>query len=109
MDAREASGLVLDWHGRQWQLGDDDRLLLGSAEDADVCVADNHASRAHARIEHRGHYYVLVDHSTNGTFVQTEDEQVTFVRRGELKLWGEGWIGLGQPLAPETAIRFHHA
>jgi adenylate cyclase len=108
MDAREASGLVLGWHGREWQLGDSDSVLLGSAEDADVWVDDTHASRAHARIERRRHYFVLVDHSTNGTFVQTEDERISFVRRGELRLWGDGWIALGHPLTAENAIRFHH-
>ncbi len=108
MDAREASQLVLDWHDRQWLVGGEDRLLLGSAEDADLCLDAEHTSRRHAYIEHRKHFYVLVDHSTNGTFVQTEDERVTFVRRGELRLWGDGWIALGQPLAPDSAIRFRH-
>ena len=51
---------------------------------------------------------MLVDHSTNGTYVQTEDEQVTFLRRGEFRLWGDGWIALGEPLSAETAIRFRH-
>ena len=108
MDAREASRLVLDWHDRQWLIEDEDRFSLGSAAEADLCVGGDHASRQHAHIEHRKHYFVLVDHSTNGTFVQTEDEQVNFVRRGEVRLWGDGWIALGAPLSPETAIRFRH-
>ena len=108
MDAREASQLVLDWHDRQLTVEDDAPAVLGSADSADLIVASPHASRTHAHIEHRKQFFVLVDHSTNGTFVQTEDEQVTHLRRGELRLWGNGWIALGEPLKPETAIRFRN-
>ncbi len=108
MDAREASQLVLDWHDRQLTLDGDNCVELGTAADADLTIPCSTASRSHAHIERRKQYFVLVDHSTNGTFVQTEDEQVTFLRRGELRLWGDGWIALGSPLSSETAIRFRH-
>jgi predicted component of type VI protein secretion system len=108
MDTREASQLRLDWHERHVSVTEETPVTLGSADDADLSVGGGHASRAHAHIEHRKQYFVLVDHSTNGTFVQTEDEQVTFLRRGEMRLWGNGWIALGEPLSAETAIRFRH-
>jgi len=108
MDAREASQLILDWHDRQLTLDDDANAEIGTADDADLTVGCEHASRSHAHIEHRKQFFVLVDHSTNGTFIQTEDEQVTFLKRGELRLWGDGWIALGEPLSAETAIRFRH-
>lgn len=108
MDAREASQLVLNWHDRQLALDDRGCVRLGSADGADLTVASDYASREHAHIEHRKQFFVLVDHSTNGTYVQTEDERVTFLRRAELRLWGNGWISLGQPLSAETAIRFRH-
>ena len=108
MDTREASQLMLDWRELHLSVGEDAPVVLGSAEDADLTVADGYASRSHAHIEHRKQYFVLVDHSTNGTFVQTEDEQVTFLHRGEMRLWGNGWIALGEPLTSETAIRFRH-
>ena len=108
MDAREASQLVLDWHDRQLTLNGEHPVELGSANDADLTVAGSTASRSHAHIEQRKQYFVLVDHSTNGTYVQTEDERVTFLRRGEMRLWGNGWIALGEPLSSESAIRFRH-
>lgn len=108
MDAREASQLVLDWHDRQLTLAGGEPAELGTNDGADLTVGGNRASRSHAHIEQRKQYFVLVDHSTNGTFVQTEDEQITFLRRGELRLWGNGWIALGEPLSRETAIRFRH-
>jgi adenylate cyclase len=108
MDAHEASQLVLDWHDRHLVLTGDRDVLLGAADNADLTIGAVHASRAHARIEYKKQFFVLVDHSTNGTFVQTEDERVTFLRRGEFRLWGNGWIALGEGLTAETAIRFRH-
>lgn len=108
MDAHEASQLVLDWRDRQLVVNDDHVLALGSDPATDLTVDGRFTSREHARIERRNQYFVLIDHSTNGTFVQTEDEQVTFVRRGELRLWGAGWIALGEPLSHACAIRFQH-
>ena len=83
-------------------------MTLGAQPDGGLQVAGAYTSRRHATIERRKHFYVLVDHSTNGTFVQTEDERVAFVRRGEVRLWGDGWISLGDPLSEESAIRFRH-
>lgn len=83
-------------------------LTLGALSSSGVQVAGRFTSRHHATIERRKHDYVLVDHSTNGTFVQTEDERVAFVRRGEVRLWGEGWISLGGPLTSASALRFRH-
>lgn len=109
MDAQERSPLVLNWHNRCAVV--DPRqgcITLGSEPESGLRVAGTFTSRQHATIERRKHSYVLVDHSTNGTFVQTEDERVAFVRRGELRLWGEGWISLGDPLSETSAIRFRH-
>lgn len=110
MDAQERSPLILNWHDRRAVL--DDRcgtLALGAEATGGLQVAGPYTSRSHATIERRKHFYVLVDHSTNGTYLQTEDERVAFVRRGELRLWGDGWISLGDALCEETAIRFRHA
>lgn len=111
MDAQERSPLILSWPGGQAVLDHQrPRLTLGSRPPHGLSIASagRYASRSHATIERRKQSWVLVDHSTNGTFVQTEDEQVRFVRRGELRLWGDGWIGLGSPLTAESAIRFRH-
>lgn len=109
MDAQERSPLILSWHDRRAVL--DERrctVALGALATGGLQVAGPFTSRHHATIERRKHYYVLVDHSTNGTFVQTEDERISFVRRGEVRLWGDGWISLGDPLSEDSAIRFRH-
>ena len=108
MDSRETSQLVLDWHDRQVVAPENGELSLGKSVQSNLTVPGEFTSHRHAHIERQKQYYVLVDHSTNGTFVQTEDERVTFVRRGEFRLWGDGWIAPGEPLDPETAIRLKH-
>lgn len=56
------------------------------------------ASRKHAWIEFRREKFVLVDYSSNGTWVRTTDNKEIYLRREEFPLWGHGWISLGQPL-----------
>jgi hypothetical protein len=101
--------LIVDWQdGRIALDAGRDSLVFGAREDVDLRIARPYVSRRHGRIERRRDAYVLVDESTNGTFVQTEDEQVLLVRRGELRLWGAGWFSPGEPLSASTAIRFRH-
>jgi adenylate cyclase len=83
-------------------------IVIGRAEDNDVVVKGNLISRLHARIEVSRHKFVLIDQSTNGTFVQTDDGEESFVRRDSLQIKGRGLIGLGklpEPDSPQT-IRF---
>jgi hypothetical protein len=51
---------------------------------------------------------MLIDQSTNGTFVVGKDGEESFVRRDSMQIRGEGLIGLGR--APDSnssqAIRF---
>ena len=86
------------------------RLIdMTGAEDNDLVVKGNLISRIHARIESGRKHFVLVDESTNGTFVQRDDGQEIYVRRDSLELTGSGVIGMGRvtsrgmPLAVEYA------
>jgi adenylate cyclase len=83
-------------------------ITIGRAEDNDVVIKGNLISRLHARIEINRNKFVLIDQSTNGTFVQTADGEESFVRRDSLQIKGEGTIGLGrlpEQDSPQT-IRF---
>ncbi|MDG2277815.1 MAG: FHA domain-containing protein [Pseudomonadales bacterium] len=62
------------------------RFSLGCEERCDVVIHGDYVSRSHAYIEIDGSDFLLVDASTNGSFVQTEDEQVEFVHRGHIRL-----------------------
>jgi hypothetical protein len=111
-DARPAHPMRLRLRTEDRELLVDERhssVTIGRAEDNDVVVKGNLISRLHARIEISRNKFVLVDQSTNGTFVQTADGEEAFVRRDSLQLKGQGMIGLGrlpEQGAPQT-IRFN--
>ncbi|NLF53641.1 MAG: FHA domain-containing protein [Thauera phenolivorans] len=70
-------------------------VRLGRALGNDLVIMDARASRQHARIELRPDGFVLVDSSSNGTWVGLEGELETWVRDGELLLRGPGRLGCG--------------
>jgi class 3 adenylate cyclase len=84
-------------HGeRELTLGEDTRpVTLGRDAQNDVVITDRMASRLHARIERRSGKFVLVDHSSNGTYVTFAGEPQIPVRREELVLRGRGQIAFG--------------
>jgi len=81
---------------------------LGRDAVCDIVVGDRKASRQHASIEKRRDKFVLVDHSSNGTFVAIADEPEVCLRREELMLRGRGRIGLGHRTseAEATVVEF---
>ena len=70
-------------------------LLIGRGETNDLVLEDPMTSRHHARIERRNDNFVLVDQSTNGTFVTVQGERETPLRRSEFILYGHGEIAFG--------------
>ena len=83
-------------------------VTIGRAEENDVVIKGNLISRLHARIEFTRNKFLLIDQSTNGTFVTNQEGEESFVRRDSLQLKGEGMIGLGRTPennSPQT-VRF---
>ena|SRR5215470_3262604 len=70
-------------------------ITIGRADENDFVVKGQLSSRLHARIVIGRSNFVLIDQSTNGTFVQTGDGEELFVHQDILQLKGEGMIGLG--------------
>jgi class 3 adenylate cyclase len=70
-------------------------LSLGRDLQNDLVIADRKASRMHARIERRRDKFVLIDHSSNGTYVTVQGEAEIVLRREELTLRGRGQISFG--------------
>jgi adenylate cyclase len=71
-------------------------VTVGRAEDNDLVVKGNLISRLHARIEVGKQRFMLVDQSTNGSFVVQDGGEEQFVRRDSVALGAEGLIGLGK-------------
>lgn len=84
-------------------------ITIGRAEDNTLVIKGNLISRIHARLEISRSKFVLVDQSTNGTFVQTREGEESFVRRDSLQIKGQGMIGLGRVPEPDSplTIRFY--
>jgi class 3 adenylate cyclase len=70
-------------------------LSLGRDMQNDLVIADRKASRLHARIERRRDKFVLIDHSSNGTYVTVQGEAEIVLRREELVLRGRGQMSFG--------------
>ena len=70
-------------------------VLAGREEGNDLVIADRRASRHHSRIEWRHNHFVLIDTSTNGTFMVDDAGNEVVLRRGEADLPMRGRIGFG--------------
>lgn len=81
---------------------------LGRHSDNEIVVTEAFASRLHCRVEYRRGKFVLVDQSTNGTYVAVRGKDSVFLYREEMVLEGTGVIGLGREVEPdgEGAIHF---
>lgn len=71
--------------------------ILGRDKSCELVVSSDFASRQHVRIELRFDKFVLIDQSTNGSYVRAENGEVTYVVREEIQLKGKGQISLGNP------------
>jgi adenylate cyclase len=96
--------LALDFNGRHIVLLPEQTPYHIGRDPAKSQLLVEHelASREHCHIEFRRGKYVLVDHSTNGTFVCMEDQNPIYLRREELPLQGEGKISLGQKICADS-------
>lgn len=72
------------------------QIAIGRADENDVIIRGNLISRIHARIELARSKFLLIDQSTNGTFVTSVNGEEAFVRRDSMTLKGTGMIGLGK-------------
>lgn len=106
---RRANGKLTLTFRDQTVVVDDSRksINIGRADDNDLVVKGNLISRIHARIEQRRGRFILIDQSTNGTFLQNVQGDETFVRRDSFELVGEGIIGLGKVAKPGAPLSIH--
>ena len=81
---------------------------IGRADDNDLVIKGNLISRIHARVEQRRGRFILIDQSTNGTFLHNVQGEETFVRRDSIELQGEGIIGLGKVAKPGAPLSIHY-
>jgi class 3 adenylate cyclase len=90
--------LKLSYGGETFDVQPEGDTRIGRDKSNDVVIASPRASRLHARIYARERNFVIVDQSSNGTFVLIDGSDNEVILRREEALLGErGWIGLGNP------------
>ncbi len=107
--SHKASKLLLNFRDKTIEVSDQRKSIsIGRADDNDVVIKGNLISRIHARIEMRRGKFMIIDQSTNGTFLQTAQGQESFVRRDSASLGAEGTIGLGRTEEPGSDLAIHY-
>jgi adenylate cyclase len=99
--------LTLEYRGmrRELQPGSE-ALTIGREDGCDLVVVNSQASRHHCMIQQRHGHFVVVDRSTNGTYVTVEGDSELLLRHAELTLRRRGWISFGAPRAETEAVEF---
>jgi len=106
---RKASRVLLSFRGQNIEVSDQRKsVTLGRAEDNDLVIKGNLISRIHAKVEMRRGKIIVVDQSTNGTFLLNVQGEESFVRRDSTQLIGEGTIGLGRAEQPGASLAIHY-
>jgi len=90
--------LKLSYGGETFDVQPERDARIGRDRANDVVIPSPRASRVHARIYARERNFVIVDQSSNGTFVLIDgNDTEVMLRREEAVLGERGWIGLGNP------------
>jgi len=82
-------------------------VTMGRQSHNNLVVEDSRVSRSHARIVYRQDKFVLIDHSTNGTYVFIKGGKGMNLKQNELALSGSGIFGLGRRVAPDSDEAIH--
>lgn len=100
--------LVLHYGDKTVTLTSDMReFVIGRDRSCDLSTTAHLASRIHCAFKYSRSKFVLVDRSTNGTYVRTQEGEEVYLRREELPLWGQGIISFGRPVSKETECLIH--
>lgn len=95
--------LYLTYHNSIKSVGSRTReFIIGRAKDCDLSINSDLASRHHALLVYRKGKFVLLDQSTNGTFVKPQGGKETYVQAEELPLAGSGFISLGKSVTVDN-------
>jgi len=80
---------------------------LGRQIHNDIVVNNRSVSRSHARVEYRRGKFVLVDQSSNGTYIIVPNQKKISLKRDETQLLGQGIICLGHTMEPDSPEVIH--
>ena len=101
--SRPASGPALKLAYRGREIIARDTIFLGRDASNTIFIMDPMCSRRHAKIELRAGKFVLVDQSSNGTFVIVGDSAEHLLKREEMILFSSGKIAFGHSIIDNAA------
>jgi len=103
-EINQSHTMTLSFEGDVHTVRSGKTFIIGRGVQCDLSLPATLASREHVRIECRRDSFTLIDQSTNGTYVRTEDGNVVYLRREELIIWGQGVISLGSAFEDEKGL-----
>lgn len=102
--APHANNLKLRYSDLQFEITAAATPFKIGRDSKDIIIDSSFSSRDHCSIEFRRGKYVLVDHSTNGTYVKIKGSDQFYLRREELPLTSSGQISIGQPVGTSDVL-----
>jgi len=101
--------LSLSYDGLEhWFTASSRVFVVGRNLDCDLVIGTPVASRHHARFIYRKGKFVMIDQSTNGTYVRLKGgDQICLLNGEEFPLVGEGVISLGRPVEEGDSHLIH--
>jgi class 3 adenylate cyclase len=109
-DTSLSTRLELDYAGQTYTFTPKELpKRIGRNDDCDLVVRSDRASRHHARIEYNRGKFMLVDESSNGTYVEVEEARgsrrnLVYVRNEMFALVGSGRFALGTRPADDPHV-----
>lgn len=100
---RRYASLTIEYAGQSFDVNQIQPVItIGRDTTNHIIVDDPRVSRLHARIEKRRDKFLLVDQSTNGTYLLPDNGDMIMLRREEAGLTATGQLSLGEPVSPES-------
>lgn len=82
-------------------------VTMGRDKSCVITFNSGLASRHHARISYQRGKFVLIDESTNGTYIRMPDIDNMFIRREDFPLMGSGTISCGEKVSDQQPNLIH--
>lgn len=102
-------GITLKYQSESIDISPESRIFsMGRSAECNLLVIGSKVSREHARLEFQRGKFVLVDQSTNGTYVEINQGEPIYLRRESLPLWGNGIIALGESITEGNPNLIHY-
>lgn len=87
---------------------EDQEFWLGRSQNCLARITNRYVSRQHARLCYEDNAYYIIDNSSNGTYIKTEDNKDIVITNDRMLVKGSGIISLGMPVdkAGENVVHY---